>query len=260
MFDKETGTVRHLPIKQVAQAPGFYADDVEVSLNEEVEKPGNDVIDKIRRGDALDEMDRRQLSYYIGTMIRRVPRARMNAEKLIPQALADVTRETKDWFKEAARAGHIDEKTLTARLAEADAVEAKFQKHPPEEVRKSIETPWPFESMLVAVYSMHWRLLRAAGPSSFLTSDNPASFFERFGLGHAECELILPLCSDLLLHCSWQGGGVASIVTTKEGLVKEFNRRTALSARRFVFYHKEAHWVLSAAKNKPEQLSRINWV
>ncbi|HYS42841.1 MAG TPA: hypothetical protein VEM32_02570, partial [Geobacteraceae bacterium] len=42
------GTCKLLTIKQVAQAAGFYDDDVEKSLNEDVEKPGNDVIDSLR--------------------------------------------------------------------------------------------------------------------------------------------------------------------------------------------------------------------
>lgn len=75
---------------------------------------------------------------------------------------------------------------------------------PPDIVRKTIETPWPFESMLHAIHNMHWRVLRAQGPSLFLTSDNPAYFFEGFGLGHQEAELVLPLSTHLLLHCSWQ--------------------------------------------------------
>lgn len=259
MFDKATGTRKLLPIKQVAQAGGFYDDEVERSLNEEVEKPGNDVIDKLRRGEPLDEMDRRHLSYYVGTMIRRVPLARSNAERMVPRVLADVASDTREWFTEAARAGHIDGETLAARLAETDAVERKFQERPPQEVRAVIETPWPFATMLVAIHSMWWRFLRAEGPSLFLTSDNPAYFFEGYGLGNPESELTLPLCSDLILHCSWQRGGGAGIQPVKEKLVKEFNRRTGSGAARFVFYHEDAGWVLSAASKSVQQLSRINW-
>src|SRR5262245_26885587 len=83
MDDNAKGERTLLPIKQVAQVPGFYTDEVEKALNEDVEKPGNDVIDKIRRGEALDEMDRRYLTYYVGTMLRRVPLARAKANKLV---------------------------------------------------------------------------------------------------------------------------------------------------------------------------------
>jgi len=50
MYDKKDKTSKCLPIKQIAQVPGFYTDDVEAALNTESEIPGNDVIDKLNRG------------------------------------------------------------------------------------------------------------------------------------------------------------------------------------------------------------------
>ena len=69
-----------------------------------------------------------------------------------------------------------------------------------------IETPWPFARWLIAIYNMTWRILRSEGPSYFLTSDNPVHLFEAYGMGSEMSELCLPLCRDLLLHCSWQKG------------------------------------------------------
>jgi len=73
------GTRKLVPIKQVAQEPGFYTDAVEESLTEYVEKPANAVLDKLRLGEAIGEVDRAHLAYYMGTMIRRVPHARTKA-------------------------------------------------------------------------------------------------------------------------------------------------------------------------------------
>jgi len=176
----------------------------------------------------------------------------------IPEALADTVHKTKAWIEEAARAGHIDEAMLRARLAEVDAVEQKFRREIPEEVREIIETPWPFQSMLLAVHSMFWRVVRTGGPSFFLTSDNPASFFEGIGLEHPECELILPLSTDMLLHCSWRPGGPLVPKDVAQRLVKEFNRRTAYSAERFVFYHKDEVWIASVLDTTFEQLNRVH--
>jgi Protein of unknown function (DUF4238) len=39
MYDKRRGTVKQLPIKQVAQEADFYDSADEVELNEQVEKP-----------------------------------------------------------------------------------------------------------------------------------------------------------------------------------------------------------------------------
>lgn len=262
-FDKKDQTAKHLPIKQVSQAPGFYENDIETSLNLDVEIPGYNVIEKILRGEAISDEptdgDRQHLSYYIATMIRRVPRARTNAQQFVPQTIREVTRDVKQQIVEAAKVGLIDEATLNARLAEADAFELKAQTNTPEAIRKTIETPWPFESMLIAIHNMQWRILRCQGPSFYLTSDNPAYFFEGFGLGHAEAELILPLSTNLLLHCSWQDAKGRAFQVVPERLVKELNRRIASGAERFVYYFKDADWVLKAAMNQPEQLSRINW-
>src|SRR6186713_1137545 len=90
MYDKAKSSSNCLPIKVVAQSPGFYSPEVEEELNFEVELPGNHVIDKLNRGERIDEMERRDLTYYIATMMRRVPRARAKAEKLIPPALAEI--------------------------------------------------------------------------------------------------------------------------------------------------------------------------
>jgi hypothetical protein len=258
MYDKLTQTQKLLPIKQVAQAPGFYKEDVERELNEQVEQPGGDVIDRMCRGEPIDEMERRHLTYYLGTMIRRVPIARSRAAKAVPQVLSEAAQEAREWFEEASSTGRIDGVTSAARLAEVDAVERRLQQQPAQ-VIDAIETPWPFASMLIAIYSMWWRVLRCAGPSSFLTSDNPAFFFTGYGLGTPQSELILPLRSDLLLHCSWQRGREEGIQVAGQRLVRSLNRRTAAGAERFVFYHKGEDWVLKAAQNTEPQLDRIQW-
>lgn len=263
MFDKLTQKSKCVPIVRIAQARGFYEDEIESQLNVDVEIPGSNVIDKILSGKPIEDnendQDRTHLSYYIATMIRRVPHARANARKFVPQTIVEVVREIKQQFVDAEKAGLIDKAKLDARLVEADEWEQKALKEPPAIVRKSIETPWPFESMLFAIHNMHWRVLRTEGPSFFLTSDNPAYFFEGFGLGHIEGELILPLSTNLLLHCSWQPVKNSAVQSLPQHLVKEFNRRIASGAERFVFYHKDADWVLKTAQNKPEQLSRIRW-
>ena len=261
MYDKLKGTATNASIDTVAQQAGFYDEDVEDELNKQVEIPGNDVINKIQRCEPISEFDRMHLTYYIATMIRRVPAARAKAEQYIPQIVEEVPREFRAWVEEAHRVGDIDDETLARRLAEITVAEEKFKKQPPEEVINQIRTPWPFQSMLVVIHSMNWRVIRTAGPSFFLTSDNPVSFFEDRGLGHHESEVTFPLCSDMLLHCGWQRCAEMTWEdNVKEYLVKEFNRRTAVGAKRFVFYHKKADWILSVMQNGPGSINRINWV
>ena len=259
MFDKEQNSAKLLPIKQVAQVPGFYAAEVESALNTEAELPGNDIIDKLHRGEELEEIDRRHLTYYIATMITRVPAARALASTFIPAALNDVARATRAAINDAARTGAIDQATMNAQLAKVEAVNARFQKQPPPQVTKVIETPWPYESWLLHIYSMTWRVLHTDGPSFFLTSDNPTTLLGGAGLSMPTCELTFPLSKELIMHCSWQGEQEFERLSAWPDFVKECNRRTAFGAHRFVFYHENAPWVLQLARNKAPTLNRINW-
>lgn len=259
-FDKASQNVALLPIKQVAQSPAFYDPAIEVTLNVQVEKPGGAVIDKILRGEPLDSRtDRAHLAYHLATMIRRVPAARAAAEKLMPNVLAEVANETREWLLAAASEGLIEQDRVAGYMEEIDRAEQKFLREPPPEVRAHITTPWPFASMLAAIDRMYWRLLKTDGPSYFLTSDNPAVYFQGMGLGHPECELTMPLASNLILHCSYQGCDEMRVEEVHQLLVKEFNRRTAVGAHRFVFYHREVDWVFEAARNPVAKLNRIHF-
>src|SRR5262249_42567226 len=130
MYDKLKGTATNASIDTVAQQADFYDEDVEVELNEQIEKPGNRVIDKIRRGEVIDEMDRSHLTNYIATMIRRVSAARARAESYLPEVLETVTREFRECVEEAHRLGHISNETMKRRLAEVDVTQEKFRNKP----------------------------------------------------------------------------------------------------------------------------------
>ncbi len=257
--DKQGPVCNLLPIKRVAQSPAFYQLADEHALTYGVEVPGGDAIDRLRHEGRLDEAQRRDLTYYIATQIRRVPNARDWFERLVPEAMDDVFARRRASLRSAAAAPPATADTLAARLAGVDALEKRFRARPPDTLREQCETPWPFESWLFAIHSMYWRLLRAKGSAQFLTGDNPAFFFEGFGLANEECELILPLTPELLLHCSWQPCRDLQQLDLQNPLVKEMNRRIIVGATRFVYSHQEVDWVFKVAQNKPAQLTRIRW-
>jgi Protein of unknown function (DUF4238) len=218
------------------------------------------VIEKIRQGGLIGETERMHLTYYLATMMRRVPVARSRAMKLVPAVMKGLIEEFRGLVERALRERRIDEALANQRRAEIAAWEEKHDDNPPDEVITQVRSPWPSKSILEVIFNMYWRVLRCAGPSFFLASDNPAHFFEGLGLGHRDCEVILPLCRDQLLHCSWQGSADVVFDETDERTVKELNRRMASGAERFVFYHRNADWVLKCAQNTIEQCNRINWV
>lgn len=259
MFDKKQDTSKHLPITVVAQQSGYYEIEDENSLNLNVEIPGNDVIDKLCLGEQISETEKQELSLYIATAIRRVPAARHKAHAITKQTAPVVIAEYRAEIEIARQSQFASEEQINFFESAVDNVETEFTGCPTDEIRKFIETPWPSESWVHAVFIAKWRVLKRTGSSRFLTSDNPATFFEAYGMNHPDGELIFPLDSNHLLHGSHRRVLNSDIVIIPERMVKEFNKRTASSAHRFVFYHENAGWVLSASKNHPETFKRTTW-
>lgn len=258
-YDKQTRQASLLPAKRVAQVGNYYDDEVENELNTKVELPGNDVIDKIRSGGAIDSTDRTHLAKYIAVMILRVPRKRQLAESFAPEAKASIANETRSIFQGAADHGEIDQMKLSAKLGEIEAWEDKYSAAHPPQVNAAIRSPWPTDKVLRAVHSMNWSIVSSEGPSYFITSDNPAFFVPRLGIAHQESDLTFPLCSNLALYCSRNEHKGLNGRVISEKMVKEINRRTGSGAVRFAFYHQQADWVLSTASKDAEQFDPIQW-
>ena len=86
-------------------------------------------------------------------------------------------------------------------------------------------------------------------------------FFNCYGLEGEEAELVFPISSDLALHGSWQPSKLNEKQLTKapQQLVKEFNRRIANTANRFLFYRQKAEWIRTLAQKTDPYLSKIIW-
>lgn len=91
--------------------------------------------------------------------------------------------------------------------------------------------------------SMRATLYRLEGEESFVTSDQPVSLFHpsitedhKFGVGPAikEVEITLPLSSNALLKLDHESGDHKEMLATKEDVI-EYNRRTMVSAHKYVF-------------------------
>jgi hypothetical protein len=258
-YDKQLDSFTRVPVDGAANERHYYSADVEAALANEIEGPTNTVLDKLRRGETIDEDDRLRLTLYIATMLKRVPRFREWALGLARQVLPESVQRVKNFIRQPALEGYIDSSTETLRLAEAEAVEAKYLKCPPPEVLDKIRTPWATAEMVYLIGGMTWRLFSTEGPSFFLTSDNPAFFFSCYGLASRDVEIVFPISSELALHASWQPGVQNGVPVAEERLVREFNRRVASAATRFVYYREYRKWIASVAKTPPEALNRIRW-
>jgi hypothetical protein len=260
MYDKQSGRFAHPSIKKVVQEAGYYTEEIERQLSEIVEKPANKVLDRLRRGERIGDNERSHLALYIGTMLMRVPRRRRKAFEMLPAILEDtiskVTAQVTRWSETTT----ADPGLVSRRFAEIKRAREKFIKDPPLEIVEQIRAPWPSSEVLSLVSATTWRVISPSSAVCFLTSDNPAHFFEAYGLGSPESELTFPLVSDLALVASWQGPpGETIFVRARPTIAKEINRRVASGAERFVFYHARQDWIAKISNKQHPYLSRIQW-
>jgi hypothetical protein len=179
---------------------------------------------------------------------------------LYPKALSDTISDIRTEVVEAAHELRLPAELVRARLSYLDETEERIVDDPPEGVHAAVRQPWPTPKMVTVVYDMAWRVLRADGPIFYLTADNPAFYFEAFGLATESAELTFPLSTTHCLHGSWQGprGGLL-FLDARQSFVKEANRRLASSAERFAFYHEGVDWIRKLLQKRQPYLSRIEW-
>ena len=261
LHDKRGGPARLARIAQVAQAKRFYSGETEVSLARDVETPANSVILKLISDTRITTVERLQLAYYIGVMLKRIPARRRRSAEMIPVVLADVVAKVRDQLSATARAVQANPELLARRLREVAAAGRELASQPPPEVLEQILEPWPSEGMVRALFGMTWRVLVSAGPQYFVTTDNPAFFFRAYGLAREESELTFPLSTTHALHGSWRAAGSDLVfLRATQRIVKEINRRLASDTERLAFYHEAAPWLLAIFSKKHPYLSIIRWL
>src|SRR5690349_25177171 len=95
MYDKKHRRWSDPAVSRIANEPDFYSPDVEKGLAQEIEKPGNIVIDKLLRGDDLTNKDRSELSLYMLIMATRGPRHRKKVTDVASKALREIAEEVR---------------------------------------------------------------------------------------------------------------------------------------------------------------------
>ena len=104
LHDKRGGAARSVSITKVAQAKGFYSSETEAFLAHHVETPGNAVIRKLTSDMAITAVERLQLAYYVGVMLKRTPSRRRLSSEMIPGVIADVVASIREQLKATAAA------------------------------------------------------------------------------------------------------------------------------------------------------------
>ena len=259
-YDKKSKHFTKAAIERVAQQADFYDEATEKQLNEQVERPGNCVFDKLISDQRIDARERIHAAVYIATMYARVPQRRHEIAKAVPsvaeKVLGELTDAINDWMKT-----NPDPRLIEQRLKEMEEVSRKVRADPIKgAVVDLIRSPWASQRVIGTIASMCWRIGRASAPHFFITSDNPVHFFKGLGLANARSELTFPISADLALYASWRGHiGSTLAFKAPPRLVKECNRRVAFEATRFVFSRTPESWIATIANKRRPFFSEIRW-
>jgi hypothetical protein len=175
----------------------FNPPDIERQLEHHVEGPANKVLDKLRAGQFIGAKERAQLTFYMGTMLKRVPTSRLKGQGLLPAVLEETVQAVKALIIQAGKDGVLMPETQARRLAEADETAENPARNTPVSVIERVNCPWPSEQMIGLIYFMTWRLCTTTAPSFFLITDNPVFIFEYYGLGQEDAEIVFPTSATL---------------------------------------------------------------
>lgn len=179
---------------------------------------------------------------------------------MVPEVLDETIREVRAQIARWAEKPTTDPELAARRFAEVEAARKKLTTRTPANVLDQIRRPWPSTDVLSLINAMTWRIVSTESDVSFLTSDNPAYFFEGYGLGNEESKLTFPLSSDLALIANWQGRTGETLYPVVPAMTaREVNRRVASGAERFVFYHQRREWVATVSDKRKPYLNRIKW-
>jgi len=204
------------------------------------------VIKNIKERKALTNEQRVWFAFFLAFTMTRVPSFRENIE-----------RATGEIMKKANQ-------IWASYPAGFESMIEKFEKDtgnkiemPVEELRKfvlegqydvKVDSQFSLAMILIAkalapiFYNMNWAFLEATEDYKFVTSDNPLSFFDPtrgpkffYGVGllNRNIEITFPISKDLMFLGTWKQSEGYKKFSNK--LVKDMNRRTVISALRFVF-------------------------
>ena len=255
MFHKSKRDFKLLPIKNVAQKPGFYFDG---ALNEQVEIPALQPLSKLIDGRHVNEDDRLKIALYLHMLLLRVPRARENRRDILKRELPDLL---KSWEDERLNLPHISKLYYNQVQNVLDPWRKDDFDDLPQQGVQELLMGLPMSQVVVdRLYAMTWRLIKAENNNTFITSDNPIFFPKWLGLDNFDVELSVPLSSSSALHMSYQGKPETTLfIPTEPRLVNEINRRTARGSDRFLFHHRNEEWITKMMRVARPRVRPIRW-
>jgi hypothetical protein len=243
LHDRKRSVSNPTTVDGVGHEVGLYSPKVESDLNLLVETPAHPVFEKIVSRQPLSAEDRRVLAKYIIVMYKRVPIARDRNLANIP-ALADELQttllreldelsETDPTFDQWGEASRNEVKTYLKRVKENPSPALWYNNIRPAKAGRAEQT----------LLSMNWVFLHSK-ELQYLTSDNPVFIFDEIGIANPASELTFPISSSIALWATWQNEPDGSHRVALPAAVKQINRRTVHSSKRFVFSRDNEPWIM----------------
>jgi hypothetical protein len=150
LHDKSDGPPpRLVPIKAALQAKEFYPSQTEKALADDIEKPGNNAIEKLINEIPIDVQERIDLSRYAFTMSMRVPAFRRWADGLVFDSMSEVISRGRQFVRDAEASGKCDPELISRRYWVFDEIEQRYSVRMPQ---------WAFDRGMVK--SCVWGFLR----------------------------------------------------------------------------------------------------
>jgi hypothetical protein len=243
VYDKRASKQFRQNILHVCQQTGYYSDETEKYLAQEIEATGHPVLRNIRTGKGITSTEKQALSIYIATLLKRGRWSEDRFRQKSPKFLNNIIKELRDYYAN-------DEEFLS----EIDRVEKAYQP-PPREIWEKSFDPRLTPILIDVLSSMRWLFL-VNEESAFLTSDNPL-FIPNVGLRKKNSEFSLPISSRVLLWASSNENLEEGYLEVSQNVVKELNRRTCAMFFDQLFSSSKEEWIPPFAK-KTHQLSFLD--
>jgi hypothetical protein len=244
-----------LHIKNVAVQKHYYSftdhnGEKNITIEDalaEIEGKTAPVFQKIKKHDDLNEDDRINFSYFLSTMITRVPNFRENMNNIykdnINKAIEQIEPYIKNDKKNYVKPINLPEEFWNSMWNDMpEKAEEKLQdiylKSDKKTVKPEITLKFldlPREEPASIFNNMKWKFIVATDNWKFVTSDNPLHNYLDIGLLNKNVEVIFPVSKDLVFLGTWQDNKEGRYFQADNNTVKEFNRATVKSALKYVY-------------------------
>lgn len=207
---------------------------VEVSLNKEIEIPGNVVLDLIRSEKPITPEQKLTLSRYISVMLERGPHGRTRKQRIAHRQIVKLRSELEQEL-------HPKDFSIAQKILE------DYQENLP----KSFLLNFGSEGVTKALTTMTWQFFVTADEQGFVTSDNPVVFSEEKGIEDKSSEIIFPISRRIALWATWRSDLPEIYVEVDQEGVRDINRQTVSFADKFVYYSHASPHVEALLNDQP---------